>query len=204
MVIDGSAPLTVRRADGSASAVPNACAHSLGGLVRVSRTDATGTLASSFTFAHDSPSVKVGGVFTDKANQSHSLPESQVELGCASTAGTGGIGDWSGRYRVRWACLPHESGEFSTTISVTGATTLQMVDDGDTAADAYEASLLGAGARAVRGFFIDGPVGSRYREDFNWTLNLDGSGFSQSSRYVYFEGGQTGKGGICVARATRI
>lgn len=204
MIIDRNQPLAVKRADGTASALPNACAHSLDGLVRVTRIDAAGTLAGNFTFAHDSATVKVGGVFTDKSNQSQTLPESQVELGCASTTGTGSIGDWNGRYRVRWACLPHEYGEFSTTISVKDAKTLQIIDDGDTAADAYEASLLGAGTRAVRGFFIDGPAGSRYREDFNWTLNLDGSGFSQSSRYVYFEGGQSGKGGICVARATRI
>lgn len=47
-------------------------------------------------------------------------------------------------------------------------------------------------------------MGRRYREDFNWTLNLDGSGFSQTSRYVYFEGFLTARGGICAARATRL
>ena len=79
-----------------------------------------------------------------------------------------------------------------------------MIDDGDSAAEAYQASLIGPSPRAIRGFFIDGPIGSRYREDFNWTLHLDGSGFSQTSRYVYFEGAQTGRGGICAARATRL
>lgn len=79
-----------------------------------------------------------------------------------------------------------------------------MIDDRDTPAEAYEASLIGASPRAIHGFFIDGPMGNRYREDFNWTLNLDGNGFSQTSRYVYFEGPLTGRGGICAARATRL
>ena len=64
--------------------------------------------------------------------------------------------------------------------------------------------MIGSSPRAIRGFFNGGPAGSRYREDFNWTLNLDSGGFSQSSRYVYFEGAQTGRGGLCMARATRI
>jgi hypothetical protein len=58
--------------------------------------------------------------------------------------------------------------------------------------------------RAIRGFFVAGPMGNRYREDFNWTLAPDNNGFTQTSRYVYIEGPSTGRGGICAARATRI
>ena len=101
------------------------------------------------------------------------------------------------------ACLPKPASS-STTITVKNSTTVSMIDDGDTAADAYDAAVIGTSPRAIRGFFIDGPMGARYREDFNWTLNIDGSGFSQTSRYVYIEGTQVGRGGICVARATRL
>ena len=142
-----------------------------------------------------------GATYTDSAGRSTALPDSEVDLGCSSGAS---INDWSGRFRAWWACLPQEFGEFQTTITVKNANTVSMIDDGDTAAEAYEASLIGSSPRAIRGFFIDGPTGSRYREDFNWTLNLDGSGFSQTSRYVYIEGSQQGRGGICAARATRI
>jgi hypothetical protein len=203
LAVSASDPLTIKLADGSAGARPNACAHSFNGPAQVSIAGASGTLSSLWRFAYDSSTVAVSGAsYTDTAGRVTPLPDAQVDLGCGSTAST--INDWNGRYRVRWACLPQEFGEFNTTITVKNATTLSMIDDGDTPADAYEASLIGSSARAIRGFFIAGPAGSRYREDFNWTLNLDGSGFSQSSRYVYFEGSQTGRGGICAARATRI
>lgn len=203
MTVRTAEPLTVKQADGSASARPNACAHSFDGPAQVSIAGSSGTLTSLWRFAYDSSTVAVSGAsYTDTSGRVTSLPDAQVDLGCGSTAST--INDWNGRYRVQWACLPREFGEFNTTITVKNSTTLSMIDDGDTAADAYEASLIGSSTRAIRGFFIAGPAGSRYREDFNWTLNLDGSGFSQSSRYVYFEGSQTGRGGICAARATRI
>ena len=94
-------------------------------------------------------------------------------------------------------------GRVHTTITVKNPTTLTMIDDGDTPAEAYDASLIGASPRAIRGFFIDGPMGSRYREDFNWALNLDGNGLADVA-LVYFEGLLTGRGGICAARATRL
>jgi hypothetical protein len=119
-----------------------------------------------------------------------------VDLGCG---GASSINDWNGRFHIQWGCLPREFGEFNTTITVKNATTLTMIDDGDTPAEAYEASMVGTSPRAIRGFFLDGPTGSRYREDFSWSLNLDGNGFAQISRYSYIEGPQTGRGGICAA-----
>jgi hypothetical protein len=68
----------------------------------------------------------------------------------------------------------------------------------------YFMALSCGSPRAIRGFFIDGPMGTRYREDFNWTLSFDGNGFSETARYVYFEGALTGRGGICSAPATRL
>ena len=202
MNIDPAQPLSIKLADSTANARPNACAHSLNGQAQFSVVGSAGTLASQWRFAHDSTTVAVTGAsFTSTAGQTTLLPDSQVDLGCSPG---GSINDWSGRFRIQWACLPREFGEFNTTITVKNATTLTMIDDGDTASDAYEASVIGSSPRAIRGFFIDGPMGGRYREDFNWTLGFDSNGFSQTSRYVYFEGLLTGRGGICAARATRI
>lgn len=202
MSVSASEPLTIKLADGTANAQANACAHSFNGPVQISVAGPAGTLASQWRFASSSTTVQVtGATFTPPSGQATPLPDASVDLGCT---GNNSLSDWNGRFRIQWACLPAEWGEFNTTIAVKNATTVTMIDDGDTAAEAYDATMIGTSARAIRGFFIDGPMGSRYREDFNWTLNRDGSGFSQTSRYVYFEGPQAGRGGICVARATRI
>jgi hypothetical protein len=202
MTVNPAQPVSIKVADGTANARPNACAHSLDGQAQFSVVGPGGTLASLWRFAYDSTTVAVTGAsFTNTAGQTTVLPDSQVDLGCSPG---GSINDWAGRFRIQWSCLPRETGEFNTTITVKNSTTLTMIDDGDTAAEAYEASLIGASPRAIRGFFIDGPMDNRYREDFNWTLNLDGNGFSQTSRYVYFVGPLTGRGGICAARATRL
>ena len=202
MTINPAQPVSIKVADGTANARPNACAHSLNGQAQFSVAGPIGTLASQWRFAYDSAIVAITGAsFTNTAGQTTALPDSQVDLGCSPG---GSINDWGGRFRIQWSCLPREVGEFNTTITVKNATTLTMIDDGDTAADAYEASLIGSSPRAIRGFFIDGPMGSRYREDFNWTLGFDGNSFSQTSRYVYFEGLLTARGGICAARATRL
>jgi len=202
MAAGASDPFRIRLADGTASKRANACAHSLDGALQLSVAGSDGTLASQWNFARESSTVAVtGATFTTPSGQSTAIPDTSLDLGCA---GTNSINEWVGHYQIRWACLPAETGEFATRITVKNATTVTMIDDGDTAADAYDAAVIGTSVRAIRGFFIDGPVGARYREDFNWTLNIDGSGFSQSSRYVYFEGSQQGLGGICVARAKRI
>lgn len=202
LTINPSEPLTMKPADGSSNARANACAHSFNGPMQISIAGPTGTLSSLWRFAYGSTSVASSGTtYTDTAGRTIALPDSTVELGCGSG---GSINDWSGRFRIQWACLPQEHGEFNTTITVKNATTLTMIDDGDTPAEAYEASMVGTSPRAIRGFFVDGPTGSRYREDFNWTLKPDGTGFSQISVYRYTEGPQTGRGGMCAARATRI
>jgi hypothetical protein len=203
MTVSPSAPLKVRPADGTADRRPNACAHSLDGTMQLRVAGSQGTLASEWRFARESTSVAVTGAsFTKPSGESTAIPDTSLELGCAGSGN--GINDWAGHFRIRWACLPRETGEFTTTITVKNSTTVSMVDDDDTSIDSYDAALIGTSPRAIRGYFIDGPVGARYREDFNWTLNIDGNGFSQTSRYVYIEGTQQGLGGMCVARATRI
>jgi YD repeat-containing protein len=202
MTVNPAQPVSIKVADGTANARSNACAHSMNGQAQFSVAGPTGALASLWRFAYDSTTVAVTGAsFTNTAGQTTVLPDSQVDLGCSPG---GSINDWAGRFRIQWSCLPRETGEFNTTITVKNSTTLTMIDDGDTPAEAYEASLIGASPRTIRGFFIDGPMGNRFREDFNWTLSFDGNGFSQTSRYVYFEGLLTGRGGICSARATRL
>jgi hypothetical protein len=202
MTASASDPLTMKLADGTANARANACAHSFHGAVQLSVAGSDGTLASQWRFAGDSSTVAVtGATFTTPGGQSTAIPDTSVDLGCD---GANNINDWVGRYQIRWACLPAEFGEFTTRITVKNSTTVSMLDDEDTPDEAYEATVIGTSARAIRGFFIDGPDGARYREDFNWTLNPNGSGFSQTSRYRYIEGTQVGLGGICVARATRI
>ncbi|MDP1691399.1 MAG: hypothetical protein Q8L49_05495 [Burkholderiaceae bacterium] len=57
---------------------------------------------------------------------------------------------------------------------------------------------------ALRNSFIAGPVGNRDREDFNSTLGKNGSVFSQTSTYTYFEGPNQGFTGHCIASARRL
>jgi hypothetical protein len=195
-------PLAFMPATGAADAQPNLCAHSAQGSLRFEVEGPDGTLASTWGFAHDSRSASItGATFTATGGTAIALADSTVDLRCDSG---GAIADWGGTFDVNWACVPRESGSFRTTIAVKDATTLTMLDDGDAASEAYESSLIGASPRAVRGFFVDGAVGARYREDFNWTLLADGSGFAQVSRYVYQEGPFAGQGGLCVARARRV
>jgi hypothetical protein len=198
MTASASDPLTMKLADGTANARANACAHSFHGAVQLSVAGSDGTLASQWRFASDSSTVAVtGATFTTPGGQSTAIPDTSVDLGCD---GANNINDWVGRYQIRWACLPAEFGEFTTRITVKNSTTVSMLDDEDTPDEAYEATVIGTSARAIRGFFIDGPDGGRYREDFNWTLNPNGSGFSQTSRYRYIEGTQVAS----AASASRV
>ena len=145
MTVNPAQPVNMKVADGTATARPNACAHSMNGQAQFSVVGPSGTLASLWRFAYDSATVAVTGAsFTSSTGQTTALPDSQVDLGCSPG---GSINDWSGRFRIQWSCLPREFGEFNTTITVKNATTLTMIDDGDTAAEAYEASRS-AGVRA--------------------------------------------------------
>ena len=147
MTVNPAQPVSIKVADGSASARSNACAHSMNGQAQLSVAGPTGTLASLWRFAYDSTTVAVTGAsFTNTAGQTTVLPDSQVDLGCSP----GGYWtDWAGRFRIQWSCLPRETGQFNTTITVKNSTTLTMIDDGDTPAEAYEASLIGASPRLL-------------------------------------------------------
>jgi hypothetical protein len=177
----------------------NACGYSIGGAAQVELAGAPGTLSAVWQFLSSSTSVGIQNAsFTDASGKSTALPDSSADLRCGSSAT---ITDWAATFDIEWACLPRESGQFRTTITAVPPDTLSILDEGDTTP--YAATLIGGGAHAVRGFFNGGPAGTRYREDFNWTLRKD-RGFSQSSVYRYFEGPRSGSGGICAATAKRV
>ena len=205
MSVAASTPLTVRAADATGNAVSNACGNSLSGQMRLDMAGTNGTLTSLWHFSPTNPSVTVNGTsFTDKSGQTTALPDSTVDLRCGSN---GSVNDWVATFDQHWACLPRESGQARLTITAAGNDTVNIEDEdppGSGDKQTYQATVLGANPYALRGFFIAGPVGSRYREDFNWTLGKDGKRFSQVSKYTYTEGVNIGKGGFCVASAKRV
>jgi hypothetical protein len=191
-------PLVIRPATGAAGSVSNACGYSLDGEMAFEVTGPSGTLRATWTFSGNSAQVTVSGrTFTDTSGVVTPLPDTTVESHC----GEGGtINDWAGTYDLRWACLPRESGSDTITITVTGPDTVTIDDEGEI----YTARTIGGNPHALRGFFIDGPPGSQYREDFNWTMRKSLSGFSQTSQWVFIEGARIGSGGVCVASAPRL
>lgn len=67
----------------------------------------------------------------------------------------------------------------------------------------YSAQPVAGNPYEVRGYFIGGPAGSTYREDFTWKLSANGNLVSEVSHYVYQEGPNIGSGGMCGGRAVR-
>jgi hypothetical protein len=204
MTVMPSSPLTVKAADATGSAASNACGNSLSGQMRLDVAGTAGTMTSLWNFNPTATSVTVNGAsFTDPSGQTTALPDATVDLRCGDT---GSINDWVATFDQDWACLPRESGQARLTLTAAGAGTVTIADEdppGSGTPSTYQATVLGANAHALRGFFIAGPPGSQYREDFNWTLSKDGSRFSQVSKYVYIEGPNTGQSGYCVGTARR-
>jgi hypothetical protein len=204
LTVAQATPLIAKPATGMAGAVANACGYSLDGIAQLQISGPNGVLDSEWTFSPDSESAAIGNItFTDLSGNMTAMPDSTAQLGCGETSGT--INDWTASYDQHWRCLPFESGEATITISVTGPDTITITDEdppgsGDT--NVYQAQLISSSPHLVRGFFMAGPAGNQYREDFNWTLN--GQNFSQFSKYIYTEGPGTGSGGVCIASATRM
>ena len=204
MTLAAATPLVVKPATGAAGAVSNTCAYSLNGPMRLEVTGPSGTLTSTWNFSSNSASVAVNNkTFTDPSGQTTTLPDSTVDTPCGSG---GTINDWVGTYDQHWACLPREFGQATITMSVTGANTVTIMDSDPPGSPpvTYTATTIGGDPHALRGFFVSGPVGFRFREDFNWTMRRGLPGFRQSASYVFFEGPNIGKGGLCVASAPRL
>ncbi|MFZ2652066.1 MAG: hypothetical protein WA210_18365 [Burkholderiaceae bacterium] len=198
-----SEPMVINQPGVAVGATANACGYSLHGTAVVRTADSTGTLVSSWLFDRASPIATVrNAVYTAPGGQATALPDSSADLRCG---GSGSANDWIAVYDQEWVCLPRESGKARLTITATGASTLSIVDEdppGSGASNTFTATIVGSSAHAMQGFFEAGPPGFRYREDFTWTLLKDGS-FSQYSVFNFFEGPNTGKGGICSATARR-
>lgn len=201
--VDAAEPLVVAVATGAANSVGNACAYSLDGDIGVTVIGASGSLASSWGFASNRREARItDGVFTDSEEHATDLPDGSYEIPC----GGGSIGDWNGVFLQDYGCLPPESGQARLTITVTGTNRIHISDEdppgsGDT--NMYDATIVSGNAHVLRGFFIAGPDGSHYREDFTWTLSDDRGLFTQISHYQYTEGLLQGTGGICSATARR-
>ena len=205
MTVAGATPLVVKPATGAAGSASNACGYSLDGQVQLDVSGASGTLSSVWNFSAGNASAVVNNAtFTDGLGQSLALPDTSVDLRCGES---GSVNDWVGTFDQSWACMPRESGQSRTTITVVNANTITIADEdppGSGDVINYQATVIGENPHALRGFFIAGPAGTRYREDFNWTLGKNAGSYSQFSRYAFIEGPMIGQGGICVASARRI
>ena len=205
LTVDPGAPLVVQPADDAAGLASNACGYNIAGAMRISVSGSGGTLSSTWNFSTTSPSVAITtAAFTDSHGDPTYLPDSTVDLRCG-TAGT--INDWVGTFDQRWVCLPRENGQSLLTLSVTAPDTITVSDEdppGSGNGSTYSATVVSANPHALRGFFIGGPMGARYREDFTWTLSKSGNDFFQVSRYTFIEGPSTGQGGVCASTARRM
>lgn len=197
-------PLLAKPATGMAGEIANACGYSMDGTALLEISGPQGVLDSEWTFSPDSEQVVTANTtFTDLSGNTIGLPDSTVMLGCGETVGT--INDWTATYDQRWACLPFEFGDATLDLSVSGPDTVTISDEdppGSGNVTIYQAQLISSNPHLVRGFFIAGPSGNQYREDFNWTLR--GPVFSQISQYIYTQGPATGTGGICIGSAHRV
>lgn len=204
VTVDPAAPLEIKMATGAANSVANACASSLDGDVRVDVDGPTGAMTSMWGFANTRKTVSVTGAsFTDNNAQTTDIPDASVTIPCGQSAQ---LNDWTGEFLQHWACVPLEYGSATLTLSTAGSTTIAITDEdppnsGDLSS--YSASVVSGNPHVVRGFFISGPTGNTYREDFSWILAADGNSFSQVSRYTYLEGPNQGSGGLCGGQATR-
>ncbi|TPW14615.1 MAG: hypothetical protein FD129_1047 [bacterium] len=196
-------PLTVRNSAGTSPPTPNLCAYSLDGDIDVTTEGSAGSLAGTWSFASNRATPRlVDAVFTDDDGVETNLPDTDQAIPC----GGGTIQDWAGTYDQVWGCVPIESGMALLTITIKNSTTIRISDEdppGSGNGSTYEAVVLPGSPRVVRGFFLAGPDGFRYREDFTWTLSDNNDIFTQTSRYLYTEGSLEGTGGYCAARAER-
>ena len=208
LTVAPASPLHIEMAKGTANTVANACGSSLDGNLQLGVAGPTGTMTSSWGFDNTRSTARVTSAsFTDNSAQTTNIPDASVTVPCGQTAS---VSDWNGVFDQNWACVPAEYGAATLTLSVSGNPVLAFkvnVSDedppGSGSSATYQASLIPGNPHVVRGYFLSGPSGNTYREDFTWILDPDGDGFTDISRYVYQEGPSTGSGGYCGGSATR-
>jgi len=202
ITIPSGSPLGLRPA--RVGDVANVCGYTVQGDALFEVAGPAGTLASTWQFRSDNAKVGVtGATFTDADGKSTDIPDTQVTIPCGSSAGT--LDDWTGTFLQNWACLPVEFGQATLTFTVSGGVVHISDEDppgsGDVAT--YTATPVAGNPHEVRGFFIGGPAGNTYREDFSWKLLPNSNAISEMSYYRYVEGPSIGQGGICGGSAAR-
>jgi len=204
ITVPGTDPLLLNVATGASNSVANACPYSLDGAVEVGVEGSPGSLSALWNFFTNSRSVQVtNAVYVDPEANETPIPNSSYQIPC----GSGSIQDWVGVYLQDWGCIPAEFGQAELTLEVVGSNRIRITDEdppGSGDPSTYEATVVSANTQVLRGYFIGGPAGNHYREDFSWTRSSTGDGFSQVSIYVYQEGPAQGTGGICSGHAVRL
>lgn len=202
LAIPSSAPVTIKPATGAGSAAPNVCGYSVNGDANVEAGGVLGTLSFTWRFSNGSSTIDVvNRSFTSSDDETTDLDDKTLTLSCGEGAS---IDDWEHVWLQQWVCLPPEHGTERLTITVRNTTTVDVLDEdppGSGQFNTFEASVLAGNPHVLRGFFIAGPPGSTYREDFTWTMSSDGQRFSKSSRWIFQEGPNAGSGGSCGGRA---
>lgn len=204
VTVSPSAPLHIELARGTSQSVANACASSLDGDIGVNVAGPTGSLTSTWEFRKDRKPARVTGAsFTDTDDNTTQIPDANVTIPCGQT---GAVSTWAGDFLQNWYCVPAEQGTAALTLSVSGSQVNVSDEDPPSSGDinTYHATVVSGNPLVVRGFFVSGPPGDTYREDFSWIMNAAGSGFVSISKYVYQEGPNQGNGGFCGSRATRV
>ncbi|MCU0621423.1 MAG: hypothetical protein MUC69_07975 [Gemmatimonadales bacterium] len=205
ITIPAGSPITIRRATGSGSTQPNVCGYSLSGDANVRVAGVTGALDFTWRFSGSSRTVAVvNRAFTPAGGTSTDLADKTLTLPCGDDDAS--IDDWEGVWSQRWVCLPPEWGTAELTITVLDATTVRVDDEdppGSGDVNSFEAEVLPGNPHVLTGFFIGGPPGNTYREDFTWTMSNDGQRVSKNSRYAFREGPNVGRGGPCGGRSEK-
>jgi len=204
IVVGPAAPLLLNVATGTANSVANACAYSLDGAVQVDAAGSSDTLSALCNFLPSQKSVQVTNVtYVDADEKETSIPNSSFVIPC----GEGSIQDWVGVFLQDWSCVPAlgggDYGQAELTITVTGPSTLHIVDEdppGSGEFNSWDATMDAGHPHIVRGSFTSGDPPYAYTEYFTWTLTPSGDGYAQVSVYLY-EGG--GGGGLCAGNAHR-
>lgn len=203
LTVPAASPLMMTPTASAANPVANTCGYSVQGDAQFEVEGPLGTLASVLEFRSNSSAVMVTGItYTDNNGTSTDLPDTQLIIPCG---GDTSFSDWTGVFLQDWACLPLEFGQAELTFTVTGGT-LNISDEdppGSGSPSIYTAAPMPGNSHTVRGYFIAGPAGFTYREDFSWKLTPNNNTFSQVSYYRYLEGPNVGTGGICGGWATR-